>query len=384
MVWSNAVLEVGNIDTNVKTIMSELSGAAGVATFPPAADPGDGVSLAEVIRAIVTSLTGGDDYDGYTNINNSANASINAIAQKFAVLLAADGANVFDPAMFGGAQATIEAAFAAIGSALGVEYDGTPSLYATVKAVQTVPVDGTTPPVANTLSDILHKDGSFTFDNTTDSLEALSDAISEGSLQIEADAGSTASAIIDAAALTQATNDWWKGALLLSINGNNSGQARPIVGFDAATDTIAVSPPFLAAPTAGDDFLVISGWKMPEWAPMPAVAVNVTAVVSPGVDVIDLKDADLKETYRLNNVRFKFADPGANTITITLSELINDVAVAVDTFVVTTDNFGDYHSLMDMFGIPHITGDAILINAMTSAGSYALTGQYQYDISYNA
>lgn len=35
----------------------------------------------------------------------------------------------------------------------------------------------TSAPVANTLADILHKDGSFTYDNTTDSLEAISDKV---------------------------------------------------------------------------------------------------------------------------------------------------------------------------------------------------------------
>jgi len=40
----------------------------------------------------------------------------------------------------------------------------------------------TSAPTGKSLQDILHKDGNFTFDNTTDSLEALSDAISGLSL----------------------------------------------------------------------------------------------------------------------------------------------------------------------------------------------------------
>jgi hypothetical protein len=222
------------------------------------------------------------------------------------------------------------------------------------------------------------------FDNSTDSLEAIADSITEGSLQIEADAGSTASVIIDAAILTQVTTDWWKGALLLSINGDNSGQARPVVSFNTTTDAVTVSPPFLAAPTAGDDFLVISGFKMPEWVPVAATAISADAVVSPGVDLLDLVDTDNKETYRLNNLRIKCADPGANTVTITLYELINNVSTAVDTFAITTDNYTTYFSLFDMFGLTHVSGDDITVNATSSAGSYAITGNYQYDISYTA
>ena len=114
MVWSNAVLEAANIDTNVETILSELAGTAGVASFPGAANPGDGVSLAEVIRAILTSMVGGDDFDGYTNISNTANASLNAIAQKFAATLGIDATNTFSTTIHGANQATIEAAFDAV------------------------------------------------------------------------------------------------------------------------------------------------------------------------------------------------------------------------------------------------------------------------------
>ena len=103
-------LAAANIPADVDTIIAELAGGAGVATFPGAANIGDGVSLAEAIRAILTSLVGGDDYDGYTNINNSANVSINAIFQKIAVLFAADGANVFNPTIQGAARTNLEIA----------------------------------------------------------------------------------------------------------------------------------------------------------------------------------------------------------------------------------------------------------------------------------
>lgn len=173
------------------SLFDNIAGTNGIATWPAAADIGNGVSLAEGVRAILTSMVGGDDYDAYTNISNSANASLDAIFQKFATLFAADGANifnptiqgaartdlelalaalatymsasgaawsvqvnnqaardnleqvwedylavigcdatnVFDPAMFGGSQTTVEAAFTAMSTALGAEFDGSPDLY---------------------------------------------------------------------------------------------------------------------------------------------------------------------------------------------------------------------------------------------------------------
>lgn len=322
--------------------------------------------------------------DGGAAQDDSVKASLD-LAHTDLDTIITDTAPLWDTTLTGASvvSGSIASFVATGGTALGTVLPASTSLYDTTKNINTVAI--TSAPVEKTLSDILHKDGSFTFDNTTDSLEAIADSISEGSLQIEADAGSTASAIIDAATLTQATANWWKGALLLSINGDNSGQARPIVAFDETTDTVTVSPPFLAAPTAGDDFLVISGWKMPEWVPVPAAAINTTAVVAPGVDVLDLTDADNKESYRLNGLRLKFADPGAQTVTVTLYELINNVSTAVDTFTVTTDNYTTYYSLVDMFGVPQVCGDDITINATVDGGAgVAVTGQYQYDVSFNA
>lgn len=64
------------------------------------------------------------------------------------------------------------------GTALGTVLPASTSLYDTVKNLNTVGI--TSAPVEKTLSDILHKDGSFTFDNTTDSLEAIADKITSG------------------------------------------------------------------------------------------------------------------------------------------------------------------------------------------------------------
>ena len=219
-------------------------------------------------------------------------------------------------------------------------------------------------------------------DNATYGLSAIQSDISTGSLEIEADAGTTSTNIIDAASLTQATNDWWKGATIVSLNGQNQGQARPIVSFDAATDSVDVYPAFLNTPDAGDDFLVISSWRPHGLDQQPSVAVSTNANIA-AVDIFDLNTTGL--TYLINNVRIKSADPGANTVTITLYELINDSSVAVDTFDITTANYGTYFSLYDMFSVNQLAGDDIQITVSCDAdGNHAITGQYQYAQAYTA
>lgn len=54
------------------------------------------------------------------------------------------------------------------------------TIYEAVKNIRETAIDGSSVPLANTLSDILHKDGSYTYDNTTDSLEALADKLATG------------------------------------------------------------------------------------------------------------------------------------------------------------------------------------------------------------
>ena len=210
--------------------------------------------------------------------------------------------------------------------------------------------------------------------------ESIQTQIEYGIVSVEADAGTTSTNIIDAASLTQATDDWWRGALLLSINGQNEGQSRPIISFSAATDSVDVYPAFLNTPDAGDAFIVISSWRPSLFDQQPDVAVTVNAVLISETDIFDLNVAGT--TYQVNNLRLKSVDPGAETITVRLRELINDVSTIVDTFTIDTTNFGTYYSLMDMFGLPQLTGDDIQVTVQASAaGPYAITGQYQHSLS---
>lgn len=107
------------------------------------------------------------------------------------------------------------------------------------------------------------------------------------------------------------------------------------------------------------------------------VAIDINATNGAETDVFDLNAADTR--YIVRSLRLKAVDPGVNTISVRLRELIDDVSTVVDTFTIDTDNFGTYFSLMDMFGVPHLAGDDIQVTVQCSAGGpYAMTGQYSH------
>ena len=109
----------------------------------------------------------------------------------------------------------------------------------------------------------------------------------------------------------------------------------------------------------------------------PDTAVTITAIVAGETDVLNLAVAATR--YLVRHLRLKSADPGVNTVTVRLYELVNDVATVVDTFSITTANFGTYFSLMDMFGVPHLAGDNLRVTVQaTGGGPYAVTGQYSW------
>ena len=62
------------------------------------------------------------------------------------------------------------------------------TIYSNVRFIHKMPIDsgmaGGVEPVTNTLTDILHKNGSFTYDNTTDSLEAISDLVTTSTASV--------------------------------------------------------------------------------------------------------------------------------------------------------------------------------------------------------
>ena len=107
------------------------------------------------------------------------------------------------------------------------------------------------------------------------------------------------------------------------------------------------------------------------------VAVDTTAVSASETTIFDLSVADTR--YMVKSLRLKAADPSTETLTVRLYELINDVPKNVDSFDIDAANFATYHSLMDMFGVPYLAGDDLVVTVQMSGGAdVAVTGQYSY------
>jgi hypothetical protein len=111
--------------------------------------------------------------------------------------------------------------------------------------------------------------------------------------------------------------------------------------------------------------------------PKAEVAINTTATNGAETALFDLSTAGFH--YTVERLRLKCADPGVNTVTVRLYELINGASTEVDSFAITTVNFATYFSLMDMFGVDHLVGDNLKVTVRASAGGpYAVTGSYVY------
>ena len=109
----------------------------------------------------------------------------------------------------------------------------------------------------------------------------------------------------------------------------------------------------------------------------PDTAVNITAIAAGETNVLNLVVAATR--YIVRSLRLKCADPGANTVTVRLYELVNDVLIVVDTFAIDATNFATYHSLPDMFGLMHLAGDNLRVTVQASAGGpYTVTGQISH------
>lgn len=71
-----------------------------------------------------------------------------------------------------------------------------------------------------------------------------------------ADAGGSTTTIVDAER-TEADTDYWKGSVVLITSGAAIGQARRISAFNAATDTLTVSPAFTQSIAAGVTYIIL-------------------------------------------------------------------------------------------------------------------------------
>ena len=107
-----------------------------------------------------------------------------------------------------------------------------------------------------------------------------------------------------------------------------------------------------------------------------AVPVSVNAS-SAGLTNILLLPVVAGRHYRVLSLRLKCADPIAETVTVSLSELVNSGLIVVQIFTITHANYLNYFSLMDIFGLTHLSGDNLRVTVTsTGAANVAVTGQY--------
>jgi hypothetical protein len=190
--------------------------------------------------------------------------------------------------------------------------------------------------------------------------------------------GGNKTVITSAAELTEVAGVF-KGALVVCITGDNAGMARPVVSNIEDT-SVTVFPAFVADLVAGSTFLLISAYKPQIPEKQADVAVNTTAPNGSEANIFNL--AVPGYSYEVSSLRLKSAACGANSVTVTLYELINDAPQPVNTFTINTTNDATYFSLVDMFGMAHLAGDNLKVAVQGNGAAIGITGQYSYSVVY--
>lgn len=307
-------------ETMIQDLANMLAGGDGVVTFPGAANIGNGVSLAEAIRAILTSLVGGDDYDAYTNINNTANASLNAALQNLAAVLGANAANVFNPTIQGAARTDADAALAALatyiaasGAALAIQVNGGTSRADLEQVLEdyfaVVGCDG-----ANVFNPSIGGTAQTTFDAA---FAALGGLMVNSGLAYYAVVDTiplanqfTASELIGLGdgKFADATAPWYVFVLRDQggLEAAPQGEQVAITTFTSVTGTVAHAA-FSAALLAGDEVLILHPWiaaisgLVTELAKVPksdaAVTWNATALQSIQDEAEDALEGEFLDHY---------------------------------------------------------------------------------------
>jgi hypothetical protein len=112
---------------------------------------------------------------------------------------------------------------------------------------------------------------------------------------------------------------------------------------------------------------------------IPDTDVSDTATTTEADCVLLELGPKISRKYCLRNLRIKAqADPAANTMTVRLYEYFEGDLVEVDSFAIATGNWGTYHPLMDMFGVPEVHSDAIKVTCEMSADTLAVKATYSY------
>ncbi|MBA7585910.1 hypothetical protein ES708_27902 [subsurface metagenome] len=112
---------------------------------------------------------------------------------------------------------------------------------------------------------------------------------------------------------------------------------------------------------------------------IPDTDVSDTATTTEADCVLLELGPKISRKYCLRNLRIKAqADPAANTMTVRLYEYFEGSLVEVGSFDIDTGNWGTYHSLMDMFGVPEVHSDSIKVTCTMDAGTLAVKATYSY------
>ncbi len=132
------------------------------------------------------------------------------------------------------------------------------------------------------------------------------------------------------------------------------------------------------AKITGKEAAIAAGVTVEDYTNKPndEVPVDVMAVVAPGTTIFDLSVADTH--YTVDKLGLVPDEPGGDTITAELWELVNGVLTLIRSFVMGGGSGGSYFSLVDMFGLDHLSGDSLKVVVVASANTYAVTGSYTY------
>jgi hypothetical protein len=123
-----SALATATIVAEVKRILLRMSTDAFTANIQGAAR----TELDTMLAQLATYLSAAGAAWSVQVNNNTARTNIEQTLEDFFGVVGCDGTNVFEPSIGGSTRTTIEAAFAALGTAFGAEYDGTPDLYDTI------------------------------------------------------------------------------------------------------------------------------------------------------------------------------------------------------------------------------------------------------------
>jgi len=377
------ILNISSIEIDVAVIQDTL----GLLTTAAATgSPTDIDPLMAYVKQIVNEILGPSGT--WSNLNNEAINSLDLAIQYIAAVMGFNGANIFNPVVGGLPRTNMDAVFGALDVVLQV-------IDANVDWVKEAAGNDNWGFGALRNHILTNKGLIEIVDTVVDAINAsIGDAnfglgalrahilVNRGLIET---VGNVAGLIY--AALGHGT--WGLGALYNYVNhiyyDADGDQPYPasvtdhsilahimsktgvVANFDRAKDSLQALAEALAA--------LVSGTGL--FHEQADTAVDITAINASETNVFALATASTR--YIVRSLRLKCADPGDNTITVRLYELVNDGLTEVDSFEITTANSGTYHSLMDMFGMAQLAGDSLKVTVRCDAGGpYGTTGQYSH------